>query len=183
MWVWFDPVIIVCYSINAKLTLDADIALMLKRGVHKLALCWNTELTCSHWIQNARLLRLAFLLKHEATQAYILMLKRDLRSAYWKAARLSCLGQNTILASCCWWSPHLRLKCDSGWDPRLQLDARSAFEVGCWTGRDPCLSWNAGRLRSDLRLEHDLRIWQRTRGPRLGWNTNLTFGMRPASKA
>ena len=61
----------VSYSRNVGLALDVDLALMLRRGAYMLTSMLECE---AH--------RLALKLKHEAMQACILMLKRDLRSAY-----------------------------------------------------------------------------------------------------
>jgi len=75
---------VVCYSRNAGLVLDVNLALIMKCGVYRLVLFWNAKLIGSRCSWNANLLRLAFVLKHEAIQACVLMLKQTLRSAYWK---------------------------------------------------------------------------------------------------
>ena len=62
----------VSYSRIAGLALDADLALMLRRGAYRLASVLERR---AHGL--VKLLRLAIVLKHETTQACVLMLKHD----------------------------------------------------------------------------------------------------------
>ena len=62
----------ISYSRNVDLALDADLTLMLRREAYRLVYVLERG---AHRI--VKLLKLAFVLKCEATQAHILMLKRD----------------------------------------------------------------------------------------------------------
>jgi len=96
---------------NTSLALNADLALTLRRGPHRLV----SELECGAH-------RLALKMKREATQAFILMLKRDLEVRVLKSSTTIAFGTER--------DPRVVLLMKSAFKVRTQLWLRSTFAVG-----------------------------------------------------
>ena len=113
---------VVSYNRNAGLALDAGLAMMLRCRTHRLASVLKRGGHRLALKLNVKLLRLAFVLKRGATQARVLMVKRD---------REVCVSNNNKTITC---GRDYEVRSEIGMRPMcLTKDARSAFGLK----RDP----------------------------------------------